>query len=648
MDKRRQGPYNTGFAEPTRPEPMFASNFRFTCVVALLFLSACTTTPTPRQQDTQAASIPAPATSAEALQRLPGLPSAQRDATAISWAMEYLSAGRLDAARQLIELLDHNQLSGANLGQWTLVAVPLKLAAQDSEGALELLSSNRLLMAEPNLSANQQARTGLLRADALALNGELLASVRERARINDLLDTDTRAYNQRMIWTQLMMLQPDVLVSERSPAGDSALDGWLELALIYRDPLADIDTQMRNLDGWQDRWPAHPAAKELPDMIRALRRAVRNRPDSIALLLPMNGPLAPAANAIRDGIMASYYSALSQGHPVPQIHFLDTGSADVITRYNEALALGARLIIGPLGKDQAATLASVPSLPVPTLTLNYVADDTLPEQLFQFGLAPEDEARQIAEQSIREGLYLAALLYPQGDWGSRVAQAFIDAYTELGGIVTSRTDYADNPTAATRALMDISQSEGRARQIRRLSSLPVEFEPRRRQDVDMVVMIASSDQARQLKPALNFHYAQDLQVLATSHVYGGTPAPQRDSDLNGIRFVDMPWILDNQSDLHRLTNQVWPDGHGRYERLFALGVDAYRLHARLPMLQALPDSFLPGVTGQLSLGEHRRLQRQLQWAWFTGGQPKRMPVVAGAGQENLDGNQAIVEPAAGN
>ena len=61
-----------------------------------------------------------------------------------------------------------------------------------------------------------------------------------------------------------------------------------------------------------------------------------------------------------------------------------------------------------------------------------------------------------------------------------------------------------------------------------------------------------------------------------------------------------------------------------------MGVDAYRLHARLVMLANVPDSFLPGVTAQLSMNEKRVLERRLNWAWFRKGQPQRMPVVAGA------------------
>lgn len=590
---------------------------------------------------------PPPATLPAAQQQLAGMPAAQKGVTAVSWAAAFLTQGRLDAARALMNGVDRDTLPRSAIADWAATSATLALAVQDSDEALRLLNDGDLVEMEAQLPTDKQGRIALLRADALTLNGQYMDSLRQRIQINAVLGDSNRQYNQRLIWTQLMMMPTQALADTRGLSSDSELDGWLELALIYRDPLADIDAQVENLDNWQRRWRGHPAAEQMPDMINALRRAVRNRPQRIAILLPANGPLAPAADAIRDGIMASYYSALSQQHQVPEILFLDTASDDIVNLYNQALAEGAGLVIGPLDKSQASVLASIPSLPVPTLTLNYVESEQLPAQLYQFGLAPEDEARQIARQATVEGMQLAAVLYPQGPWGERVADAFQQAFSASGGLVTARRAYAEDPTAATRALLNIGQSEARARKLRRYTEQPVEFEPRRRTDIDLVFMVANPSQARQLKPALNFHYAQDLQVVATSHVYGGKPAPERDADLNGIRFVDIPWLLDNQSELHRLVDQVWPEGHGRYERLFAMGVDAYRLHARLPMLQALPDSFLPGVTGQLSLGDQRHLQRELQWAWFTSGKPQPMPVVTGTGAAQQDDIPDIVTPQAG-
>lgn len=587
--------------------------------------------------------LAAPVATETALADLAAMRVDQANQTAVAWARDYLSSGRLDAARLMVEWVRPQQLSAPVLLDWARTRGQLLLAEQKPDDALAVLDDARVRDALAQVTDEQAAQLTLLRADALTLKGEFLDSLMERASVDATLAPAQRDYNRQMIWTQLMLIPTSDLDVARAQSTDATLNGWLELATLYRDPLTDIDTQLQKFDAWQAQWPAHPAAANLPDMIQALKRAAKDRPDSVALLLPLNGPLADAAAAVRDGFITAYYSALSQGYPVPQVRFYDSGTQDVISLYNQALDAGAKLVIGPLDKQQVATLASVASLPVPTLSLNYVDNGTA-KNLYQFGLAPEDEARQAAEQAIVEGARLAAILYPDGEWGARVAEAFRQRFEALGGIVTTHNTFAGDASAATRQLLDLGQSETRARQLRGFTSLRVEFEPRRRQDIDVIFLVAAAGQARQLKPALNFNYAADLPVFATSHVYAGTPAADIDSDLNGIRFVDIPWVLDQQSPLHQDAERVWPGGHGRYERLFALGIDAYRLHTRLAMLQSLPESFLPGVTGQLSLDEQQRLVRELQWAWFSRGVPQRMPVVNRQnGAENV--GTAVVAPA---
>ena len=610
----------------------------------LLLFHGCAQTPVTESSDSaQGVVVAAPTSTDMALQQLGSMTVNEANHLAVNWARDYLGNGRLDAARTMLDWVKPKQLSPSQLVQWAQLSGQLLLADQKPDEALALLDRKDVQAAENQVSDAEAATLLLLRADALTLKGDLLSSLILRVNADAKLPVEKSNYNRQMIWTQLMLMPASQLEDARKTHKEYLVSGWLELASLYRDPLTDIDTQIHSFDQWQAQWPNHPAAENLPGMIQALRKAVKDRPQTIAVMLPMNGPLAAAASAVRDGLMTAYYSALSQGYPVPRILFYDSSSDDIINLYNQATAAGAQLVIGPLDKDQVGRLASADSLPVPTLALNYVDQAVTPAQLYQFGLAPEDEARQAAQQAIIEGARLAAVLYPEGDWGARVAEAFRAHFEELGGIVTTRTAYGKDATAATRAMLDLGQSQGRARALQRYTSLTIEFEPRRRQDIDMVFMVASAAQARQLKPALNFNYASDVPVFSTSQVYGGTPSASTDGDLNGIRFVDVPWLLDQDSPLHKDAFAVWQGGHGRYERLFAMGVDAYRLHARLGMLQSVPDSFLPGVTGQLSVGDERRLQRQLQWAYFSSGIPKRMPVVSGTGVEAV--GSAVVAPA---
>lgn len=633
--------YNTAFAEQRRLRMHFRNTATLLALVLLTLISGCAQRFT---QDAELTSlIAAPASTDTALADLAEMPSGHANQTAVTWARDYLTAGRLDAARMMIDWVNPERLPNNGLLNWARTKGQLYLAEQKLDDALALLDQDNVRHALASATPAQAAQLTLLRADALTLKGDLLASLQARISADNNLTTEQSHYNRQMIWTQMMLMPSNALKEAEQQTSNRNLKGWLELASLYRDPLTDIDTQIRHFDEWQTSWPQHPAAAQLPGMIQALRQAVKDRPQSIAVMLPLNGPLANAAAAVRDGLLTAYYNALNQGYPVPGILFYDSASEEIISLYNQALDAGAELIIGPLDKNQVAALANVRSLPVPTLALNYIDAEAPPKNLYQFGLAPEDEARQAAEQAITEGARLAAVLYPEGAWGGRVANAFQQKFEELGGIVSAHATFTDDATGATRALLDLGQSQGRMRTLSRYTGLKIEFEPRRRQDVDIIFMVANAAQARQLKPALNFNYAGNLPVFAISQVYAGSPAPSVDRDLNGVRFLDLPWLLDQDSPLHQDADNVWPNGHGRYERLFAMGVDAYRLHARLGMLQSVPDSFLPGVTGQLSVGEQRKLARRLQWAYFSGGTPQRMPVVHSSGEQSV--GTAVVAPA---
>ncbi|MOA53312.1 Penicillin-binding protein activator LpoA precursor [compost metagenome] len=51
-----------------------------------------------------------------------------------------------------------------------------------------------------------------------------------------------------------------------------------------------------------------------------------------------------------------------------------------------------------------------------------------------------------------------------------------------------------------------------------------------------------------------------------------------------------------------------------------MGADAYNLAPRLEQLKALPDSQVEGLSGRLSLNPAQRIERDLPWAEFRGGQ----------------------------
>ncbi|MBT3155656.1 penicillin-binding protein activator, partial [Streptomyces sp. CHD11] len=138
----------------------------------------------------------------------------------------------------------------------------------------------------------------------------------------------------------------------------------------------------------------------------------------VALLLPQEGQLASVARALRAGFLAAHYEAQQAGQNPPDIKLYDSsriGSLDAF--YRQAQAAGIQLVVGPLEKNFVKQLGDRPQLPINTLALNYGdSQGAQPPQLFQFGLAAEDEAREAARRAWADGKRSAGAMVPQGDW----------------------------------------------------------------------------------------------------------------------------------------------------------------------------------------------------------------------------------------
>jgi outer membrane PBP1 activator LpoA protein len=208
-----------------------------------------------------------------------------------------------------------------------------------------------------------------------------------------------------------------------------------------------------------------------------------------------------------------------------------------------------------------------------------------------------------------------------------VYAAFASEWQQLGGEILETERYDNTRTDHGKlisSVLNLDSSKARQQQLTRHLGMNLAFEPRRRQDVDFVFLVASSRQARLIRPQLRFYRASSLPVYTTSRVYSGHPDPQKDADMNGIIFCDMPWTLEsgaNSDHLQHTINASWPSNVDRYGRLYALGIDAYRLTPYLGELGNNMFGAYHGVTGNLSLGNQGHINRSLRCAKFSGGLP---------------------------
>lgn len=521
-----------------------------------------------------------------------------------------------DAARasSILEQVDLQTLKPAQQIYASTLLAELALARNDAKAALAALAHPSLERLG-ELPVEQQTRTQLARANALEKDGQILAAARERVFIAPLLSGDEAQRNQDHIWSLVSNLPAEPAPS----AEDADLAGWLSLAQVAKT-VGTLQQQQDAIDNWLAQHPNHPAAQQLPKALADLQALSSQPLEKIALLLPQEGQLAAVSRALRDGFLAAHYQAQQAGEKPPQIQFYDSARLTSLDDfYRQAQADGVQLVVGPLEKNLVTQLGNREQLPITTLALNYSESAAeSPEQLFQFGLAAEDEAREVARRAWADGKRSAVALVPKGDWGDRVLAAFQQSWQAAGGTFLG-AEHIDQPVDMARQIANLFQLSG--------SGSGSGAAPTRRQDVDFIFLAATPQQAQQIKPTLAYQYAGEVPVYATSHLFSGSMSAAQYRDLDGIRFCETPWLLDANDPLRQQVNNQWPQAGGSLGRLYAMGVDAFRLAPRLGQLKALPDSRVDGLSGSLSLNAAQRIERQLPWAEFRGGQVQRLPDV---------------------
>lgn len=524
---------------------------------------------------------------------------------------------------RILEQVPLDGLKPAQQVYASTLAAELAMARNQPKSALKALSHPSLeRLAE--LPVEQQVHTQLVRARALEADGQSLAAARERVFIAPLLNGEAEKSNHEAIWALVSNLPADQLQA----GGDADLAGWMELARVTKSA-GTLEQQQAAIETWRTQNPQHPAAEQLPAPLLKLKELANQPLTKIALLLPQEGPLASVARALRDGFLAAHYQAQQAGQNPPAIQLYDSSHLSSLDDfYRQAQADGVQLVVGPLEKPLVKQMSDREQLPITTLALNYSdAGQEGPAQLFQFGLAAEDEAREVARRAWGDGMRRAVALVPRGEWGDRVLNAFRQNWEQAGGSLIA-AEHVDQPVELAQQIADLfqlRQSESRAKRLQSTLGTQVAAQPSRRQDVDFIFLAATPQQAQQIKPTLAFQYAGDVPVYATSHLYTGSNDQAQYLDLNGIRFCETPWLLNSNDPLRQQVDRQWPQAGGSLGRLYAMGVDAYRLAPRLNQLKALPESRVDGLSGSLSLNPAQRIERQLPWAEFRDGQVQRLP-----------------------
>ncbi|MDH5387136.1 MAG: penicillin-binding protein activator [Gammaproteobacteria bacterium] len=528
--------------------------------------------------------------------------------------------GDIASAQDQLKDIKAEDIADSRHIQIQLLAAKIALANHNPAQAIELLPKRTRMTIEQYIEISE------VRAEANNAMGYLMEAIKTRVHIDPYYKNDEqRENNHTAIWSALNALPSVVLDKLRS--SNKTLQGWLELARIIRTAQINSHDLQVNILDWNTNFPEHPVDDVFITKLLEDHTNIQAEDQVIAVLLPMNGPYQAIATAIKGGFMSAYYADNKQANK-PTIRFYDTSIKDLdfMALYRRAVEDGANYVVGPLDKtiiNQISLLNEISSeFSVPTLALNYSENPlSNANNLYQFGLLPEDEARQVAELAIRQNKTKAAILVPNGLWGQRLKTAFQQRYTELGGTVISSQFFNDKIAdygQSIKQMLNLQHSNNRHKDLQHLLGTELKYSPYRRQDIDMIFLAATPRSARGLVPAFKFHHAGDLPVYSTSHVFSGSKNRSADLDLNGLIFCDVPWTLIGDTKLNNTFNEYWPE-QKNYTRLFSLGIDSYHVLYNLNILSKYKYARFAGQTGNIFVDENNRLHRELLWAKFEKG-----------------------------
>ncbi|MCX7900986.1 MAG: penicillin-binding protein activator [Burkholderiaceae bacterium] len=328
-------------------------------------------------------------------------------------------------------------------------------------------------------------------------------------------------------------------------------------------------------------------------------------PLPVVLVLPApNTPFARAADAVQEGFFAAHRTA-----PAPvsiQVIRIEDDAAHLRSALAGAAQRGARLAIGPLTRSLANSLGEGRvSAPLPIVTLNLPEQDAaLAPDTLAFGLAIETEARHAVALAVRE--------LPPARSGAAARFLLLTGESALARRMTVAFQQALREHGERAVALQVKVGYGVLQTLeQQLAQLQVEA----------VLAALDAREAAFLRPRL----PPQLPMYATSQVNLGEAAGSLlAAELQGVRFVDMPWLLAPEHPAVAIYPRPKAALSAELQRLYALGIDAYRLMAE--WLQGRRAFELDGVTGWLRVQRERspRVERQPMAAVFRDGRPQRL------------------------
>jgi len=578
----------------------------------------------------------------------------QRDKLLLQAVDLYLQNNQPVLAQQVLYEVKEDGVTGANQSYYSLLVTKAYAGMPDAP-AEELLA----MLDGVNATGEAAFQKAELQTQLYTQQGNFAAAA------NSVLKTNlTDDEKVQQVWEWITSIPTSSLDSVGKAYPD--LLPFITLRKLTEENASSPNKLARSLQQFKQVYRGHVLEKALPENVIKATQLTDAGANDIAVLLPLSGRLERTGQVVKDGIMAAYYADVEKRqdeHLLPRLRFIDTNNADTQHLLSE---IGeTKFIIGPLLKDTVESL--LPNLPVGvnvlalnrpeelpenapaknsavtssnalaaqgslTSSTDLVGENTqdefrsldLPTSLNYYGLAPEDEAKQLAEFIFNKGYRAPIVIAAQSSLYQRMDTTFKKHWRMLNSQENKQraniTSVSFNDSNSLREgitqALDVAQSNERINQIEYMTNDEVYNMPRSRRDIDAIVAFASPQDTELLNPiieaSLNPYDGKLVPVYATSRSMDYDSGKNQWRDLQNVHFIDMPWLMPSHKwqPLQQDVEQAWQNQNTMQKRLFAFGFDAYQLLPQLGMLNTLKYLSHEGLTGTLSLNQQGEVIRK--------------------------------------
>ena len=534
-------------------------------------------------------------------------------------ALKFAQGGSSLQSKNFLKRINPEELNDVSFLNYSLLESKVSNSEDELNVAFQKLESNRILSIEKNL--NDEALIDLYKEkSAIALTlGELKTSIQYDVKLHNLISSKeikSKLHNETLA---KLISQPYKKLQQCKNNADLIVGAWCDLGLGIRDTQLNSQTRADAYQNWRERYPDHSAAQF--SVIPSDVHDAQTEKGQIALLLPLEGEyLSPSKNFI-EGFLNGYFNSIKTNEDNRQtIKIFNSSEDGILNSYQDAMKLNPQIIIGGFRQSEAKDLLSLETYEVPTIILNDFDQLNYPERenLFFFSNSQGDEISHIISDMWYRGIQSVIVITPDHLWGLQASEAFQSGWVARGGNILDTVIFNQDTRDFTDLLkrpLHIDTSEKRGLFLKRFVNSKLDLSSRRRNDIDGIVLFAYSDKARQIKPALNYLFANDIPVYSSSRIYNDVEEPNLYRDLDDIKFAGMPWSLEGSLQQELNIDETL---HPEYRQLYTRGFDSFLLSQNLREPSFAQNIPLLGATGVLRL-KNNIVTKDPYWYQFKNG-----------------------------